>query len=40
VYQDGSYQLLKPKENGNFFPWGEKKSVKALADMYKKEKSV
>ncbi len=35
VYRDGSYQILKQRENGSFFPWGERKSLKALADMYK-----
>jgi len=38
VYQDGSYQLLKPKENGNFFPYGERKSVKGLADAFRKKR--
>jgi len=38
VYQDGSYQILKPKENGNFFAWGERKSLKAIVDAYREKR--
>jgi len=38
VYQDGAYQILKPKENGNFFPWGEQKSLKAIADIFREKR--
>jgi hypothetical protein len=35
IYQDGSYQLLKPKEDEKFFPYGERKSLKAIADLFR-----
>jgi len=38
VYQDGSYQILKPKNNGNFFPYGERKSLRAIVDAFRKER--
>ncbi len=33
VYQDRSYQVLKPEENGNFFHYGKRKSIKAISDL-------
>lgn len=36
VYQDGSYQLLKPKENGGWYGYGERKSLKAISNIEEK----
>ncbi len=33
VYQDGSYQILKPKDNGNWHGYGERKSMKGINDF-------
>ena len=33
VYQEGSYQILKPKDNGNWHGCGEKKSSKGISDF-------
>jgi len=38
VYQDGSYQILKPKDNGSFFPFGERKTLKAIVDAFRKKR--
>lgn len=33
IYQDRTYQLLKPKENGRWHSYGKKKSLKAINDL-------
>ncbi len=33
IYQDGSYQLLKQKENGNWYGYGKRKSLKAISNL-------
>lgn len=39
VYRDGNYQVLKPKDSGNFDDWyayGKRKSLKGLSDLLEK----
>lgn len=38
VYQDGSYQFLKPKDNGNWHEYGERKTLKAIVDAIENER--
>ncbi len=33
IHQNGSYQLLKLKENGNWYNYGQRKSLKAISNI-------
>jgi len=41
VYQEGSYQLLKPRpSNSSWFGYGKRKSLKAIVDASKGDRFV
>jgi hypothetical protein len=38
IYQNDSYQLLKLKENGNWYNYGQRKSLKAISNIEMSDK--